>query len=119
MAPRSHSYGHQITHVDGEWVYADTGRPVWQAEDRPCARCGRKAVQVDVGLLISRQPIDACIADIVKALNDAGVYTTTSCCGHGIRQGWIGLLDGRVLRIEETEAYRENERVRLVQREDG
>jgi hypothetical protein len=28
-------------------------------------------------------PVDACIADEVQALNDAGVHTLGSCCGHG------------------------------------
>lgn len=27
--------------------------------------------------------IDACIAPLVKALNDAGITTVASCCGHG------------------------------------
>lgn len=28
-------------------------------------------------------PVDACIADEVQFLNDAGVWTLGSCCGHG------------------------------------
>lgn len=43
--------------------------------------------------------IDACIAPIVKALNDAGIVTEGSCCGHGKADGWIVLSDGRWLRI--------------------
>jgi len=43
--------------------------------------------------------IDSCIAPIVKALNDAGIYTRGSCCGHGKSDGWIALHDGRVLII--------------------
>ena len=39
--------------------------------------------------------VDACIAPIVKALNDAGVVTIASCCGHGHRPGGIILGDGR------------------------
>ncbi len=27
--------------------------------------------------------VDACIARFVQALNDAGIQTSTSCCGHG------------------------------------
>ena len=33
--------------------------------------------------------VDACIADKVQALNDAGVHTLGSCCGHGKTQGSI------------------------------
>jgi len=44
--------------------------------------------------------IDACIAPIVQALNDAGIYTANCCCGHGKEDGSIHLHDGRVLRIE-------------------
>lgn len=39
--------------------------------------------------------IDFCIADIVRALNDAGVVTVASCCGHSKRPGNIALSDGR------------------------
>ncbi len=31
--------------------------------------------------------VDSCIARFVQALNDAGIMTTTSCCGHGERDG--------------------------------
>ena len=43
--------------------------------------------------------IDACIYSIVKALNDAGITTTESCCGHGKQSGIIFLADGRELTI--------------------
>ena len=39
-------------------------------------------------------PIDKCIAPIVRALNDAGIETVESCCGHG-ESGSIDLKDGR------------------------
>jgi hypothetical protein len=39
--------------------------------------------------------VDACIAGIVRALNDGGVITTSSCCGHGRGDGSILLADGR------------------------
>lgn len=39
--------------------------------------------------------IDACIAPIIKALNDGGVVTIACCCGHGKRPGSIVLADGR------------------------
>jgi hypothetical protein len=44
---------------------------------------------------------DPCIAPIVAALNDAGIKTVWSCCGHGRRPGVIGLIDGRELLIAE------------------
>jgi len=44
--------------------------------------------------------IDSCIADIVQALNSAGVYTSNSCCGHGKAPGVIFLHDGRVLEVK-------------------
>jgi hypothetical protein len=45
--------------------------------------------------------IDRCIASIIKALNDAGIYTASSCCGHGKEDGRILLHDGRELIIKE------------------
>lgn len=36
---------------------------------------------------------DPCIAPIVKALNDAGIKTIASCCGHGHRPPSIILAD--------------------------
>ena len=43
--------------------------------------------------------VDSCIADIVQALNDAGIYTANCCCGHGECDGVITLHDGRGLRL--------------------
>ena len=43
--------------------------------------------------------VDSCIADIVQALNDAGIDTAGSCCGHGKRPGVI-FLYGRTLYIK-------------------
>lgn len=43
--------------------------------------------------------IDRCIAPIVKALNDGGVVTVASCCGHERGIGNIALADGRELII--------------------
>jgi hypothetical protein len=44
--------------------------------------------------------VDACIAPIVDALNNAGILTRQSCCGHGKYDGRIDLQDGRVLIIQ-------------------
>lgn len=45
--------------------------------------------------------IDACIAPIVQALNDAGILTANCCCGHGREDGSILLQDGRTLVIQQ------------------
>lgn len=44
--------------------------------------------------------VDSCISGIVQALNDAGIETAGSCCGHGIRPGRI-FLKGRTIYIQE------------------
>lgn len=44
--------------------------------------------------------VDQCIAPIVEALNNAGVLTANSCCGHGERDGSILLHDGREIIIK-------------------
>lgn len=46
-----------------------------------------------------RKGVDSCIAPIVQALNDAGIYTSGCCCGHGKEEGTIFLHDGRILKI--------------------
>ncbi len=43
--------------------------------------------------------VDRCLADIVNALNKAGCYTETCCCGHGKTAGSVKLQDGRELVI--------------------
>ena len=40
-------------------------------------------------------PVDPCIARIAQALNDVGLQTIASCCGHGKQPGNIMLEDGR------------------------
>ena len=47
-----------------------------------------------------RANVDACIAPLVKSLNDAGIETLASCCGHGKIDGNIALKDGRELIIK-------------------
>ena len=46
--------------------------------------------------------IDVCIAPLVKALNQGGMVTVASCCGHGKMDGVISLQDGRELVIMST-----------------
>lgn len=47
----------------------------------------------------AHKPIDSCIADLVEALQNAGINMLGSCCGHGKRSGEIALADGRVIRV--------------------
>ena len=43
--------------------------------------------------------VDKCIADIIQALNDGGIKTVASCCGHGKQEGTIYLRNNMKLRI--------------------
>lgn len=43
--------------------------------------------------------VDPCIAPLVQAINDAGIQTASSCCGHGHQTGSIILEDGREILI--------------------
>lgn len=43
--------------------------------------------------------IDSCLVRLVEVLNAAGIYTISSCCGHGEGPGSILLEDGRELAI--------------------
>ena len=47
--------------------------------------------------------IDACISDIVEALQVGGIDMRSSCCGHGKRPAEITLQDGRRLTGEPAE----------------
>lgn len=49
--------------------------------------------------------VDRCIAPMVKALNDAGIYTLASCCGHGKLAGSIILVGGQELIIAPNYEY--------------
>ena len=37
--------------------------------------------------------IDKCLAEEIKRLWSLGIVTTGCCCGHGVRQGYIGVSD--------------------------
>jgi len=52
---------------------------------------------------IKKAKIDKYIAPIVRALENAGIHMTYSCCGHGKGPGEIVLADGRRLVILQTE----------------
>lgn len=34
---------------------------------------------------------DPCIEPLIRALNDGGLATVASCCGHGSNPGWVML----------------------------
>lgn len=42
---------------------------------------------------------DPCLVPLVRALNDGGLRTVASCCGHGQVPGSVVLEDGRWLMI--------------------
>lgn len=42
---------------------------------------------------------DPCLVDLIAALNDTGLPTVASCCGHHRQAGIISLRDGRHLII--------------------
>jgi hypothetical protein len=50
---------------------------------------------------VKRVGVDSCIAPLVRALNDVGLVTISSCCGHGRSSGSVLLLDGRRLEISD------------------
>lgn len=69
---------------------------------------GREAAMVVVKRDATGKPTvwcDPCIADVVSALNAAGLQTVASCCGHGRVAGNIFLADGRVLRVQSREYF--------------
>lgn len=52
--------------------------------------------------------VDACIQTLVQAINNAGIQTLNSCCGHGQQPGWVAFEDGRhILIAKDHEQMRE------------
>lgn len=60
--------------------------------------------------------IDSCMADIVRALDAAGIIMQHSCCGHGKGRGDILVADGRTL-IVQPEKWRQKPVSECTQRE--
>lgn len=54
---------------------------------------------VKINLNDEEVEIDKCISDFVKILNDNGIETEFSCCGHEIRPSTITLKDKRKIYI--------------------
>lgn len=76
-----------------------------------CDHSNREEAMVVIAVSAEGKPTvwcDPCLAELVCALNAAGIRTVASCCGHGYRPGVICLADGRELIVckgyEETRA---------------
>ena len=105
----STSNGHKTHYWNGVWYYSDTCLPCPEDEYRPCAKCGKESVNLELTTVASLShtkkeyrrvwSIDACIADIVGALDKAGIKMRHSCCGHG-ENGDIILEDRRKIVIK-------------------
>lgn len=48
--------------------------------------------------------VDRCLAPLIKALNDRGLYTSGCCCGHSKGPGDIRFHDGQVLHLPPLDA---------------
>ena len=43
--------------------------------------------------------VDRCLAPIIQALNERGIFTSNCCCGHGKGPGDIRFHDGQILNL--------------------
>ena len=66
-----------------------------------CEHESRERAMVTVGHTDTGKAIfcDPCIAPLVSSLNQAGLATTSSCCGHDHNPAWVTLADDRVVMI--------------------
>ena len=62
-------------------------------------------VRYEKGGKLFTQKIDACIAPTIKALQDSGVITESSCCGHGKWDGFILMGDGSTMELHADKGY--------------
>lgn len=46
---------------------------------------------------------DPCLAPLIRVLNNGGIGTIASCCGHGEYPGWVMLTDGRFIDVYESQ----------------
>lgn len=65
--------------------------------DIPCRYCGKNPILMKIKG--REREIDYCIAPFVKLLNDNGIITVASCCGHSRQPASIVLENGRGIRI--------------------
>lgn len=61
--------------------------------------CNHEAREAAMTVLDEKTWCDPCLVPLIKALNDGGIRTVASCCGHGHRPGNVMLADGRVLLV--------------------
>lgn len=73
MTVKSFCRGHEVTRVNGVWIYADTKKPCWGSKDRrPCKHCGKEP---------TTEGHDACLGKLENV--------AAACCGHGVHIGWV------------------------------
>lgn len=80
MAAKSHSRGHLIEYVNGEWIYSDNNEPV--SNERPCIKCSKPPTP---------EGYDPCLGYVKDAVN--------ACCGHGVEKGYIDYGNGVISRV--------------------
>lgn len=61
--------------------------------------CDHKPPEPAMAIIADGVWCDPCLAPLIRALNEGGIPTIASCCGHGQRLGSITLTDGRWLVI--------------------
>lgn len=44
---------------------------------------------------------DPCIAPVIRALNNGGIETIASCCGHGENDGWVLRADNMLMLLRQ------------------
>jgi len=88
MTAKSQYRGHIIRYCGEKWINCKTGFAI--SDNDPCILCGK--YPGDGG-------IDPCLVPIITVLNEGGIETIASCCGHGRRPGSIILKDERELII--------------------
>lgn len=64
-----------------------------------CCDIGEHSCDVMISTKRGNICADRCISDIICALNNSGINTVASCCGHGKLLPSIVLRDGRELLI--------------------
>ncbi len=98
MTAHSKTDGHDIyLDKDKVWRYTSSNEIVESKHVlMTCSLCKKRRAQVK---LCKRRPysgrgmvaVDNCISGLVQLLNNHGVHTLNSCCGHGTQPGeiWI------------------------------
>ena len=78
----SYIRGNQIFYdeINDKWRYQEDETDINLVNEKPCIRCGKQA-----------NGADSCL----KELEDCK-FITSACCGHGVKDGYIMLADGRI-----------------------